>query len=757
MPPKSHRRLGIWLLTLVAIAVSSGFLAVRLAGPTDGSSIPFYGDAWTPDGVRIETLGGSPSGLRAGDIVTAVAGRSLSEWIDRTLDMSVDRSALGLPTVAYDVRRDGRPAQVEVSSGAHDTAAVLTDYWATLLFVAVFQAIAGFVLWRRPDASAAVALAVAAVGVSASTVPWLLGLQVRDLALGSPFLLYAATAGGLYMLLWPAGALHLPLALSSIRPPGRRALAAAYGIPLVGYAAILAVTRLTAPSPVAWVGTWGAAQGLVIVPTLLVGIVLTMRRFRDAPAAIRDQTRWVAVGGGIAVVASLALLFGPQLVLGRPIVPWSAIGIVSLSLPLGIAAAILRYRLLDIEVVVNRAFVYGGATAAIVAIYVVVVSLVGRLLGVQGELSASLLATGVAAVVALPIRDALQRIVNGLMYGDRDDPYRALNRLGGRLEAAIEPQEAPGVIVRTVAESLRSPWVALRIGADRDRSWTVEHGARPSAGEPLDVPLVHRGEVVGDLLVAARSPSEPLSPADRALLDALARQAGAAVHSLGLTFDLVESRARLVAAREEERRRIRRDLHDGLGPTLAAIGLRAELAADLVAHDPDRTHAVLEELRAETSGAIAEIRRLVDALRPPALDELGLVGALEAQSGHLGPEPVIDVSAPRPLPALPAAVEVAAYRIAVEAMTNAARHSGAHTCRVRLEEDVSGRALEVEVTDDGAGLPAQVRPGIGLASMRSRAAEVGGSCEVTAAPSGGTRVLARLPLEASPVIVAGSP
>jgi len=587
--------------------------------------------------------------------------------------------------------------------------------------------------------------------VTGSTIPWLLGLEVSDITHGWPFLLYAATAGGLYMLLWPAGALHLPLAMTSPSGPGRRTLLALYGLPLGGYVAALVATRAAASSSVAWIGSWPVVQVAVIIPTILVGIVLTVRGYRSAPAAIREQTRWVAIGGSVSIVASLILFWVPQLLTTRPLIPWSAIGLVSLPLPLAIAAAILRNRLFDIDVVVNRALVYGGATGSIVAIYVASVSVLGNVLGLQGGFSTSLLATGLAAVAALPIRDALQRVVNRLMYGDRDDPYRALNRLGQRLEGTLDPLEAPTVIVRTVAESLRLPWVGLRIGRTHEPGRTIVHGRGPDV-DPIAIPLVYGAEVVGDLLVAPRSPTEPLSAADRKLLDALARQVGAAVHALALALDLVESRERLVAAREEERRRIRRDLHDGLGPTLAAIGLRAEVAADLVARDAEGAQRVLQEMRGEVRGALADIRRLVDALRPPALDELGLVGALQTQAGHLGPDPSVDIAAVGSLPELPAAVEVAAYRIAVEAMTNAARHSGARTCRVRLrdEGDAPHRWLEVEVTDDGRGFPEHVRPGIGLDSMRERAAEVGGTCTVGPMAEGGTRVLARLPLNGVP-------
>ena len=751
MPEIRPRRPAIWLLTVVALVAGLGFLVVRLVGPTDGAAVAFYAEAWAGDGVQIRVLPGPPTGLRTGDVVTSVAGRPLAAWLDGAADPGVDRTPVDARQVTYGIRRDGEALEVAVSLASHDIGGLLRDYWSALLLVIVLQSVAAYVLWRRPEAPAAAALAIAAAGVTGSTIPWLLGLEVSDITHGWPFLLYAATAGGLYMLLWPAGALHLPLAMTSPSGPGRRTLLALYGLPLGGYVAALVATRAAASSSVAWIGSWPVVQVAVIIPTILVGIVLTVRGYRSAPAAIREQTRWVAIGGSVSIVASLILFWVPQLLTTRPLIPWSAIGLVSLPLPLAIAAAILRNRLFDIDVVVNRALVYGGATGSIVAIYVASVSVLGNVLGLQGGFSTSLLATGLAAVAALPIRDALQRVVNRLMYGDRDDPYRALNRLGQRLEGTLDPLEAPTVIVRTVAESLRLPWVGLRIGRTHEPGRTIVHGRGPDV-DPIAIPLVYGAEVVGDLLVAPRSPTEPLSAADRKLLDALARQVGAAVHALALALDLVESRERLVAAREEERRRIRRDLHDGLGPTLAAIGLRAEVAADLVARDAEGAQRVLQEMRGEVRGALADIRRLVDALRPPALDELGLVGALQTQAGHLGPDPSVDIAAVGSLPELPAAVEVAAYRIAVEAMTNAARHSGARTCRVRLrdEGDAPRRWLQVEVTDDGRGFPEHVRPGIGLDSMRERAAEVGGTCTVGPMAEGGTRVLARLPLNGVP-------
>ena len=754
------RRMATWLLTVVGVVASVAFLVFRLIGPTDGAVVDFYASAWRPDGVEIRLLPGPPSALVAGDVVTSIAGRPLAAWVDATLDPRLDRSALDSGPVPYAVHRAGGSLDVTVTLAPHDVTGLLFDYWSALLFTAVFGLVAAYVLWRRPAEQASVALALAAVGVTGSTVPWLLGLQAADLARGWPLLLWALTAGGLYMLLWPAGALHLPLALMSASPPRRRTLAFVYGVPLGGYVVALAAGRLASASAVAWMGTWAAAQGVVIVPTMLAGIGLTIVRYRAAPRVVRERLWWVAIGGVASLVPSLLLLFLPQLLTGRPLIGWGDIGLLALPLPIGVAAAILRRGLFDIEVFVNRALVYGGATLAIGGLYVVAVALLGGVLGLGSGASTSLLATGLAAVAALPIRDVLQRLVNRLMFGDRDDPYRALDRLGGRLEGTLDPLETPSVIVRTVAESLRVPWVALRLGTG-DEGRLIAHGRRPATGDVVTVPIVYGAEVVGDLLVAVRSPAEPLSAADRRLLGDLARQAGAAVRALALTFDLVESRERLVAAREEERRRIRRDLHDGLGPTLAAIGLRAELAADLATRDPEQARRVLGEMRDEVRGAIGDIRRLVDELRPPALDELGLAGALRDQAVRLGPGLAVDVVAPDPLPELPAAVEVAALRIAVEAMTNAARHSGARMCLVRIGvasvpdetrplDGARGGApasiLEIEVVDDGRGLPPAVRPGIGLVSMRERAAEVGGTCEIGPGDDGGTRVLAHLPL-----------
>ena len=354
----------------------------------------------------------------------------------------------------------------------------------------------------------------------------------------------------------------------------------------------------------------------------------------------------------------------------------------------------------------------------------------GRPLAVDAWAGA--VAIGIIGALVLPLRTWLQRLVDRAMYGDRGDPYAALSRLTTRLQAAAAPGAAlPRGRRGRSPTSLRLPYVAVETAA----------GERAEAGEPSggplhELPLDHQGRRVGRLLVEGRD-RRPLGARDLQLLTDLARPAGAAVSAAALADALQRLRARLVQAREEERRRLRRDLHDGLGPTLAGVALGLDLVAARLDDDPAAARALLAELKGETATAVDDVRRLVYGLRPPALDELGLVRARPAAGRPAGP------ALPRHrhprgrrcrrCPPLSAATEVAAYRIAVEAVTNSVRHAGARTCRVRVGAD---GALQVEVVDDGTGIAAGTPPGVGLSAMRERAAEIGGVCTVARTEAG---------------------
>ena len=400
----------------------------------------------------------------------------------------------------------------------------------------------------------------------------------------------------------------------------------------------------------------------------------------------------------------------------------------------------LRYRLWDVDPILNRTLVYGSLTAIVLALYVLLVGGLGQLL--RGDsVWLAVLTTGAVALAINPLRHWLQKQVNRLFYGDQEDPVQLLSRLGAQLEATVDADALLPTLVRTTATALKLPYVAVQL-TDAD----APLAAFGTAGGAVETwPLLYQGAVIGRFHAARRAPNEPLTPRERRLLATIAQQAGAAAHAVQLTDDLRESRRLIVVAREEERRRLRRDLHDGLGPQLATLALQIDAARNLIARDPAAAADLLVDLKIGAQDAIGAVRRVVHDLRPPALDQLGLVEALRQHAAGMQHGALtVSVDAPETLPHLPAAVEVAAYCIAVEALTNVARHARATRCMVRLR--LTGTALALQVADDGVGLAAAPPPGVGLASMRERASELGGTLAVH--NGGGVTIVAVLPLDA---------
>jgi two-component system, NarL family, sensor kinase len=456
--------------------------------------------------------------------------------------------------------------------------------------------------------------------------------------------------------------------------------------------------------------------GLVLVAALLGGsVVAVWRRLRRSTGDARLQLLWLA-WGALTVPGTLLLGWVNHFLLGDgPLFP-AALGLAAAGLPVTIAVAVLRHRLFDIRVVLSRTLVYLLLTTAVVAVYGLALLAAGRLAG--NGTAGGLVAVAVVAVTVHPAYAFLRTRVERWVYGLRSDPRAAIRLLADRAEAAD-----PDGLVAAVTEAVAS---ALRVPAVR-----VETVAGPST-----TPMVHRGRPVGHLAVDV-PPGRELSAADHELIRDLARYAAILVRAEQLNEELRESRSAIVTAREEERRRLRRDLHDGLGPSLAAVVLTLNAAQTRA--DP----ALLTEARDEVKDAIAEVRRLVDDLRPPAIDEVGLLGAIRQRAASLSSTVTFEVDGPDGLPVLPAAVEVAAFRIASEAMTNVVRHSGATRCRVGVDVDGS---FALTVADNGRGAAGAVTPGVGWASMRERAAELGGSCTIISPPDSGLVVRAVLPL-----------
>lgn len=417
-----------------------------------------------------------------------------------------------------------------------------------------------------------------------------------------------------------------------------------------------------------------------------------------------------------------------------------------MMLPLTLGIAMWRYRLWDIDLIANRTLIYGALTGLMIGIYALIAGSLGALFQARGNWFISLAAAGGVAVLFHPLRVWLQRSANRMMFGERDDPMAVLTQLARMLEAAAVPGEVLSNIVEMIAQALRLPFAAIKLLEEGEVSRSVEFG-QPQQ-DMVKFPLAYQGEELGYLVVASREPGEALIPADRNLLEYTARQAGPAVYALKLTDDLQRSRERLVFGREEERRRIRRDLHDGLGPLLASQSLLLETLTKLIHQDSAMAERVITELKQQTQTALSDVRQLIYNLRPPSLDDLGLVGALQEEINRRhGSDLQISIHS-EALPALPAAVEVAVFRIVQEAVTNVVRHAAARSCEIRLhvEGEAGNARFMVEIKDDGCGVQADHLVGVGLESMRERAAELGGECRIETITGKGTTVRAWAPL-----------
>ncbi len=757
MKQPARSRLAVVIVAITAILLGVAFLLLQVSSPSDGARLAPGQPVLRPDGVIVTPIQEQPGGLRQGDEVVAVAGRSMESWARALFQPGTPRPHWQFgQTVTYTIVRSGQHLDVPVTLGHYPLGAIVIHEWSTVLFALVFLFVAAFVFLLRPDDRAARVQLLIAASITGATT-WSLGLQVGDLVNGIGFWLYIATTFGVYTLFW-VGLLHFALVFPQPHPvivKRRWVIPLIYIVPYALYCAYLASVWPGAASTLDWIDSLGSIESVLAAVYLVLDIVIVIWGYRTLRStADRQKIRWLMFASLVCGGSTFFLWYLPSFILGQSLLGSNGLGLLVLPYPLALAIAILRYRLFDIDILINRTLVYGILTASVVGMYILVVNALGILLHTFGSPLNSLLATGLVAVLFHPLRARLQRVINRLMYGERDEPYAVLSRLGQRLEATLAPEAVLPTIVETVAQALKLPYVAIASKQDDAFSITASYGL--SQGKPLILPLVYHAETIGQLLLAERAPGDAFTAADQRLLEDIAHQAGVAVHAVRLTTDLQHSRERLVTTREEERRRLRRDLHDGLGSTLAALHLQVGAIRAMVRHDPAAAEEELADLQAEIRSAVGDIRRLVYALRPPTLDELGLVAAIQqyaAQCGisgsgkeqatQAGANLHIVVEVPEQLPALPAAVEVAAYRVTQEALNNVTRHAQACTCVVRLAV-LDG--LQLEITDDGVGLQAERHAGVGLFSMHERAAELGGSCVIETAPGQGTRVLVNLPL-----------
>jgi signal transduction histidine kinase len=553
---------------------------------------------------------------------------------------------------------------------------------------------------------------------------------------------------------WIVGELVVGLVLPLLLPDGR--LASRRLRPLLVLAVLLVVANglafavlpydrqsppmdfagLTNPVEVPAVsGPWVAVPlGVLTASVVVVGLGLLVRRWHRSGADERGALSWVLVGL-IATVVLGAVAAASSTSVGVWVSAAAAV-----PLPAAVWLAVLRHRMWDVEVVLSRSLVLVALSAVVVAVYVALVGLLGGALG--AGTGAPIVATAVAAVLVLPLHRWLQRQVNRLVFGEAEDPYAMLRRLGARLDAASDPVETahrvlPEVLAQ-VTRALRTPFAAVR----GPQGVLAAVGTEPAVVD--EVPLVFGGTSVGALVVGRSGDGR--GRAELRVLHEIAAPLAVTVHAASLADDLRRSRERLVTSREDERRRLHRELHDGVGPALAAAALQIETARELVADDPAAAVALLDRCSTRLRSTVDDVRAVVHGLRPQPLDELGLEGALAELAARFsagGREVELVVGT---LPPRSAAIDVACYLVASEAVTNAVRHGDARCVTVSLA--AGGGGVLLTVADDGTGWPDLVTPGMGLRSMRERAEELGGSLVTGPSPVGrGAQVQAWFPVE----------
>jgi len=483
-------------------------------------------------------------------------------------------------------------------------------------------------------------------------------------------------------------------------------------------------------SGLALVGSAGLGGSLAITLSgLTCAVVLFCAgwfQFELTAAAERRQLLWLILGVCTSIpVCSLFLVAADKTALNPAWVGLIA-SLLTLPLPLSAGVALVGPDHRDVRALISRIVLHVVLLTLALSLFVTCAASLQALNG--GPVSVGLLGVVAALIAAAyhPILLQARGTIDELLFGGRADPVITLGRLGDQLTSGVAPEQW----LESLRSALAVPSLVLRRGQD-----VLAAAGDPTGAETTSIELRVGDEVAGELVVALPPGQMQLPPTTRAVLQLVAAPLAQALQAAHLSEQLLRSRGHVVGVLEEERRRMRRDLHDGLGPTLTGVAYSADAAANSIASDPGKAAALLQDLRADVGEAIAEIRRIVYGLRPKALDELGLVGAVMQRVDRLlapDGQPFTVSCASSPLPDLPAAVEVVAYRVAVEAVTNVARHAAVHQAHIDVRLD-GPDLLEVVVTDQGTS----TRPwheGVGIASMRERVDQIGAPSKQPRAP-----------------------
>jgi signal transduction histidine kinase len=489
----------------------------------------------------------------------------------------------------------------------------------------------------------------------------------------------------------------------------------------------------------------GLVGGWVLLAAIALSALSSPVRYRRADAVARQQLKWVMLAGVPALVATV---FHATLGQNPAITGASRLvgDLLYLAFFLAVGIAVVRHRLFDVDLVLNRALVYGLVAAFVTAVYVVVVIGIGRLIGSGGDLVLTVTATLLVALGFAPVREWARGLANRWVYGERQAPYEVLTALGSRLAAALTPDELLPAIAHAAAVGVGAAAAEVRLtlpsGSAARAQWScavTSAQALVAAHGVVVVPVRAAGAELGSIAVTPR-PGFPLTRRHRRLLDDLAQQSAPALANARLVAELKASRRRLVGVADEERRRLERDLHDGAQAQLVAVTLRLRaLAAGL----PNDRAADLEEVREQVTGTMATLRDLARGVFPPQLAQAGVGAALRAHLAKTGSTARL---ADRVPPGVRGSreVEAALWFCVLEALQNAAKHAGAD---VVVELSVDDGRLRAEVRDGGPGFdPAAASRGSGLTNMADRMAAVDGTCEIRSAPGCGTRVVASAPL-----------